>query len=289
MMSPSDHAFLTTLLRDRSGLRLHGDKQYLIDSRLLPVARRHGLTVIEDLIRLARGAGSEAVRLDIVEAMTTNETFFFRDKLPFEQFTDVMLPHLLPARSNRKRLRIWCAACSTGQEPYSIAILLKEMAHKLAGWKVEILASDISREVLAKAEAGTYTQFEVQRGLPINLLVKYFRQIGDMWQLDAGIRSMVTFRHFNLLDDFAPLGMFDVVLCRNVLIYFDQELKASMLDRLADAVARDGYISLGAAETVIGLSRRLQVIEGQRALFQPAFSYSGTLPDTAERRAARPA
>lgn len=269
MISSANYAFLCQLLRDRSGLVLFGDKKYLIESRLISVARRHGHGSIDDLCRAARNPGAEAIQVDITEAMATNETFFFRDKQPFEQLGSHMLPYLLKARSNRRRLRIWCAAASTGQEPYSIAMLLKDIADRTQGWRIDLLATDLSLEVLERAKAGAYTQFEVQRGLPINLLVKYFRQVGDMWQLDAGIRSMVEFRPLNLLHDFSGLGSFDIVFCRNVLIYFDQITKISVLNRIADVMAPDGFLVLGASETIIGLTDRLRMADGLRGLYTP--------------------
>jgi len=270
MISSSNYALLCKLLRERSGLVLSGDKKYLVESRLVPVARRHGLGNIDDLCRAARNPGADAIRVDICEAMVTNETFFFRDRQPFQQFKSHMLPYLIKARSNRRSLRIWSAAASTGQEPYSIAMLLKDVADKMQGWRIELLATDFSTEVLAKARTGAYTQFEVQRGLPINYLIKYFKQVGDMWQLNAGVRSMVAFRPLNLLSDFGGLGSFDIVFCRNVLIYFDQITKTSVLNRIADVMAPDGFLVLGASETTIGLSDRLKTVEGLRGLHTPA-------------------
>ncbi|MDU6730996.1 MAG: protein-glutamate O-methyltransferase CheR, partial [Bradyrhizobium sp.] len=172
-MNQPDYEFLRKLLRDKSGLDLSADKQYLIESRLLPLARKAGLASISDLVQKLKD-GSSALISQVVEAMTTNETFFFRDKVPFDHFRDVIMPELLKARAGRKSIRIWCAACSTGQEPYSLAMSLKEMSAALNGWRVEILATDLSQEVLEKSKAGLYSQFEVQRGLPIQLLVKYF-------------------------------------------------------------------------------------------------------------------
>src|SRR6202000_2248576 len=187
---------------------------------------------------------------DVVEAMTTNETFFFRDKIPFDHLRDTILPHLLQARASRRWLRIWSAACSTGQEPYSIAMCLKEKAAQLAGWRIEIVGTDLSQEVLEKSRAGIYSQFEVQRGLPIQLLVKYFAQIGELWQLNSELRGMVQYRQLNLLQDFSSLGKFDVIFCRNVLIYFDQQTKTQIFDRIARVMEPDGMLMLGAAEAV---------------------------------------
>jgi len=289
MISPANYSFLCQLLRERSGLVLFGDKQYLVESRLVPVARRHGVASIDDLCRAARNPGAEAIQVAITEAMTTNETFFFRDKQPFEQLKGHMLPYLLKARANQRRLRIWCAAASTGQEPYSIAMLIKDMADEMPGWHVEILATDISGEVIDKARAGAYTQFEVQRGLPINYLIKYFKQIDDMWLLDSPIRSMVKFRQLNLLRDFSSLGPFDIVFCRNVLIYFDQPTKTSVLDRISDVMEPDGFLVLGASETTVGLTSKLKMIDGVRSLHEPCVPEDrrvARLPTALRRRSA---
>jgi chemotaxis protein methyltransferase CheR len=268
-VTPHDYDYLRRLLRERSGLVLAADKQYLVESRLLPVARRAGLAGLSDLVVRLRAANAEPLAVEVVEAMTTNESFFFRDKIPFEHFRDTIVPTLLSARAAQRRIRIWCAASSTGQEPYSLAMSLKEMGEATAGWRVEIIATDLSNEVLEKAKAGIYSQFEVQRGLPIALLIKYFSQNGDTWQIAPDIRAMVQFRPLNLLGDFAHLGVFDVVFCRNVLIYFDQETKTDVLDRLARVTDRDGYLVLGAAETVVGLTESFKPIQERRGLYTP--------------------
>ena len=269
-MSPQDFEYLRKLLRERSGLSLSADKQYLLESRLLPIARKSGVAGLSQLTQLLRGPRAEALIVEVVEAMTTNETFFFRDKAPFEHFRDAMLPSLLAARAPQRRIRIWCAACSTGQEPYSLAMMVKEMGARLAGWRIDILGTDISTEVIAKARAGVYSQFEVQRGLPIQMLVKHFTQTGDHWHLSQAIRDMVQLRPLNLLRDFGSLGSFDVVFCRNVLIYFGQTAKGPMLDRLACAVAPDGFLVLGAAETVVGLTSAFKPHAERRGLYTPA-------------------
>jgi chemotaxis protein methyltransferase CheR len=201
--------------------------------------------------------------------MTTNESFFFRDIKPFEQFTGFVLPALIKARADKKVIRIWSAACSSGQEPYTLAMLLAEQAAKLAGWRVEILATDLSTEILEKAEAGQYSQFEVQRGLPIQYLVKYFKQQGDRWQIDAGLRGRVKFRTFNLLEDPTSLGTFDVIFCRNVLIYFDQPTKTTVLSRLHKIMTPDGFLYLGGAETVLGISDKFQAAPEHRGIYRP--------------------
>ena len=200
--------------------------------------------------------------------MTTNETFFFRDKIPFDHLKEAVLPALVQARASRRALRIWCAASSTGQEPYSIAMCVKEFA-ALVGWRVEIVATDLSQEVLEKSKAGIYSQFEVQRGLPIQLLVKHFKQIGELWQLNADIRGMVQHRQLNLLQDFSHLGTFDVIFCRNVLIYFDQDTKTGIFDRLSKMLDADGVLALGAAESVVGISDAFKPYPERRGLYRP--------------------
>ena len=267
-MTPIDYEYLQKILKDRSGLVLSADKKYLLESRLMPLARKAGVAGISELVQKMK-AGSEPMISDVVEAMTTNETFFFRDKTPFEHFQNTVIPDLIKRRAGKRSLRIWCAAGSTGQEPYSLAMIMKEFGAALTGWRVEIVATDLSPEVLEKSRTGIYTQFEVQRGLPIQLLVKYFKQTGTTWQLNADIRAMVQFKQFNLLQDYSHLGKFDVIFCRNVLIYFDQATKTDIFGRLAKASEADGYLFLGAAETVIGLTDRYQVCPNRRGVYLP--------------------
>lgn len=257
-MSPSDFQFLSALLRERSGLALTPEKTYLLESRLAPVARRHGLSGLPQLVALLRRDKPEPLVEEVVEAMTTNESFFFRDVRPFEAFRTSMLPKLREARAGVRALRIWSAACSYGQEPYSLAMLLDEQRAEWEGWRIEILATDLAEGVLERARAGLYSQFEVQRGLPIRMLTKHFVKEGDNWRLSPRIRAMVNFRRYNLLDDLSPLGRFDIVFCRNVLIYFDPPTKARVLDAVARQLAPDGYLVLGAAETVLGVSDALK-------------------------------
>ena len=268
-MTPLDYEFLRKLLKERSGLDLSPDKQYLVESRLVPLARKADLGGITELVQKMRAGSAEALTADVVEAMTTNETFFFRDKTPFDHLKDTMLPALLQARSARRALRIWCAASSTGQEPYSIAMCLKALGPAIAGWKIDIVATDLSQGVLEKSKAGIFSQFEVQRGLPIQMLVKHFTQVGDMWQLNPDIRAMVQHRQLNLLQDFGHLGMFDVIFCRNVLIYFDQDTKANIFERLSKVLEPDGFMVLGAAESVVGISDAFKPHPDRRGLYRP--------------------
>jgi len=284
-MTPDDFGFLRKLLKERSGLVLAPEKQYLAESRLLPLARKNGMNTLTELVQRLKAPQAESLTADVVEAMTTNETFFFRDKLPFDHFRDTIMPALIAARGRDRTIRIWCAAASTGQEPYSLAMMLKGMRAAVAGIKVQILATDLCGDVLARARAGIYSQFEVQRGLPIQLLVKYFAQVGERWQIAPEIRGMVQFRPLNLLADFRPLGTFDVVYCRNVLIYFDQETKKGVLERIARQVADDGYLVLGAAETVVGLTEAFKPLADKRGLYVPnvAARYAQPVPAAANK------
>ena len=267
-MSPLDYEYLRKLLKDHSDLDLSTDKQYLIESRLVPLSRKSGLSGIGDLVQKMK-AGSASVTAQVVEAMTTNETFFFRDKVPFDHFRDSIMPELLRTRAGRRSIRIWCAAGSTGQEPYSLAMCLKEMSAAIADWRIEIFATDLSQEVLEKSRSGLYSQFEVQRGLPIQMLVKYFKQSGEFWQINPDIRAMVAHRQLNLLHDFSQLGIFDVIFCRNVLIYFDQDTKINIFNRLAKATEPEGFLVLGAAETVVGLTETFKPFPDRRGLYRP--------------------
>ena len=266
-MTVTDFEFICQILRERSGLVLTNDKAYLLESRLLPVARKWKLATFDDLVRVIRTKMDEAVVRDVVEAMTTNESFFFRDTKPFDQFKALVLPALLKSRAASRTIRIWSAACSSGQEPYSLAMILSEMAAQLNGWKIEIVGTDLSTEILNRAKEGMYSQFEVQRGLPITMLVKYFAQIGDRWQINAKIRGMVQYREFNLLQDPMPLGRFDVVFCRNVLIYFDQPTKTRVLNTVSKLMPEDGFLFLGGAETVLGITDKFQMVPGQRGVY----------------------
>ncbi|MGB8274131.1 MAG: protein-glutamate O-methyltransferase [Alphaproteobacteria bacterium] len=267
-MKPQDFEFLSTLLKKQSGLILTEDKGYLVESRLLPVARKHGMAGLDPLIEALRLAPANGPLVyEITDAMTTNESFFFRDLKPFDQFRKFVLPRLLAARAATRKIRIWSAACSSGQEPYSLAMILRDEAAKLAGWRLEIVATDISREMLEKCKAGLYSQFEVQRGLPVAYLVKYFTQMGDKWRIDAGLREIIQFKEFNLLQDPAGLGGFDVVFCRNVLIYFDNDTKRTVLERISRMLAQDGFLYLGGAETVLGISDKFQPVPGERGIY----------------------
>jgi chemotaxis protein methyltransferase CheR len=268
-MKTEDFDVMSRLVKDRSGLVLTRDKVYLLESRLMPVARKHNMKALDEVVTSLKARPDGALARDIVEAMTTNESLFFRDTKPFEQFRKIVLPQLLRARANSRHIRIWSAACSSGQEPYSLAMVLDDLKAQLGGWRIELVATDLSNEILERARAGIYSQFEVQRGLPAQYLTRHFRQNGDKWHLDDRIRSMVTFRPFNLLDDMTGLGRFDVVFCRNVLIYFDQATKTRVLQSIAQRLPTDGMLYLGGAETVLGLTNRFEPVPGERGLYRP--------------------
>lgn len=253
-MTEEDFAFFRALLRRRSGLALGADQAYLLEARLAPLCRGAGLPSLSALVAHLRLRPDPALEASVVEAMTTNETLFFRDRTAFDALRDDILPALLAARAERRHLRIWCAAASTGQEPYSVAMLLADMQSALAGWRVEILATDISAEAIFRARAGVYSQFEVQRGLPIRRLLRDFTQSGAGWTIAPELRRAVEFRVFNLLDGFEPLGRFDLILCRNLVIYLDGASRATLLGKLSAALAPDGVLCLGASEVSVGLS-----------------------------------
>lgn len=266
-MTELEFEALRAFLKARSGLALSADKRYLVESRLSPICVRFKIENLSRLIWEIKSGRSTALENATIEAMTTNETFFFRDKAPFDLFQDVLLPRFIKERATSRRLRIWCAAASTGQEPYSLAMLLKEASARMPGWHIEIVATDISNEVLDKARVGLYNQFEVQRGLPIRLLVKYFTKKEDLWQISPEIRSMVDFRYLNLIEDFNRLGPFDIVYCRNVLIYFDAAMKADVLRRIAQLMPADGALVLGASETILGITDALTLDPAYRGLY----------------------
>jgi len=278
-MKPSSFDALAALLYHGSGLVVGPDKLYLLENRLGPILKRHGIATLDalgDKIRVApAGATQGRLELEIIEAMTTNESFFFRDEKPFTHFRTHALPRLLAQRAASVPLRIWSAAASTGQEAYSLAMILTEAKAQLASRHVEIIGTDIAREPLARAQAGLYTQFEVQRGLPMQNLVKYFRKDGANWRVSEALRAMVQFKVWNLLADLRGLGQFDVVFCRNVLIYFDQPTKSRVLDAIARQMPADGVLYLGGAETVLGLTEAFQAQPGERGVYQRTTAPAG--------------
>ncbi len=265
-MKPTDFDFIANLVKQRSGLVLTPDKSYLVESRLGPIARREGLASLEDMVSNLKIGSNQKLIEQVVDAMTTNETFFFRDKSPFDILQNVILPDLV-AQKKGAPIKIWCAAASTGQEPYSIAMTIDAMSAKMGGSKVEIIGTDISERCLEKARSGLFTQFEVQRGLPVQYLMKHFKKEGDAWRISDAIRNSVRYRSMNLLDDFRALGRFDIIFCRNVLIYFDLPTKKRVLEQMSRQLDGAGYLLMGAAETVLGVTETFKPVPNTRGLY----------------------
>ena len=266
-MNSQDFEFVSQLLHKRAGIVLTTDKMYLLESRLAPLARKEGLPSIDDLIQVVRSRRDERLITQVVDVMTTNETFFYRDKTPFNHLKEAILPILGQARRGG-RIRIWCAACSTGQEPYSIAMMLDQMPQLTGGVPVEIIASDISDRCLDRARQGLFTQFEVQRGLPIQTLMQYFTQQDDHWRISERMRQQVSFRKLNLIDPSYAHGKFDVIFCRNVLIYFDAPTKSDVFERLSQAMNPGGFLVLGAAESIVGVTQAFESAQDRRGVFK---------------------
>lgn len=259
-LNADDFKFLCGFIREKSGINLSDDKAYLLDSRLLPVARKRSMENLSELVSAIRAKKDETLLVEVIEAMTTNETSFFRDIAPFNNFRDHIMPHILQ-KSGSKDMRIWCAACSSGQEPYSLAMTVLENKAKFGDCKVEIVGTDIDRTILKKASEAIYSQFEVQRGLPIQMLMKYFAQqesYGEKWLLKQEVKDMVKFQHLNLLESYDSMGKFDVIFCRNVLIYFESDIKAQILNKLSSCMKSHSLLMLGSAETVTDLNTKLK-------------------------------
>lgn len=258
-MAPDEFAFYKKFLYEKSGLALTEEKVYLLESRLSPIARKNGFPALDAMTKAFRLSPDPKLGKQIIDAMTTNETLFFRDERPFRHLKSVLLPEIVQARQARKSLRIWCAASSTGQEPYSIAMTLLETIPGIDSWRIEIVATDISDNALAQAVKGEFNQFEIQRGLPIQLVMKYFKQDGNVWKIHDKIKSMVRFENFNLLDPMDKFGTLDIIFCRNVLIYFDEATKKKILLNFTRRLAPDGSFFLGGSETALGLCPELKI------------------------------
>jgi|TARA_R110002124_G_scaffold29919_6_gene103538 chemotaxis protein methyltransferase CheR len=267
-MTDPDFDHFCRLIRQASGLVLTPEKAYLVMSRLGPVARAEGLASVEDLLAALRAGASNDLVQRCVDAMATHESYFFRDATPFDQLATDVLPPLIAARQTQRSLRVWCAACSSGQEPYSVAMVLQELGPRIAGWKIEILATDMSEPILQKARAGVYNDFEVKRGLSPERQNRWFKPVVDGWKVSPTLQQMVQFRHHNLLQGTAGLGVFDVIFCRNVLIYFDVENKRQILEQVGRAMANDGSLFLGSAETVLGVTTKIESTPGVRGLYR---------------------
>jgi chemotaxis protein methyltransferase CheR len=278
-LTASEFAYISGLLRRDAAIVLEPGKEYLVEARLMPLARQTGAATVSEFVLRAQKKPEPDVHRRIVDALTTNETSFFRDGEPFTAMTGMVMPELVTTRAGSRHLRVWSAACSSGQEAYTLAMQLHDNLPN--GWSYEILGTDISTEVLARAEAGRYSQLEVNRGLPATALVKHFERVGSQWQVAAHLRKNVTFRRLNLAAPLPPLGQFDVIFLRNVLIYFDVATKRSVLDRAGSVLKPDGWLFLGSAETTIGIDDRFdRVVTGRTSAYRlrPAGTRNGASP-----------
>jgi chemotaxis protein methyltransferase CheR len=264
-MTDDEYRFICRVVYDRAALVLEAGKEYLVETRLMPIVRQLQLGSITDLVARLRSGSDNGLLICVTEAMVTTETSFFRDAAAFEGLKTGVVPDLIARRATERSLNIWCAACSTGQEPYSLAILLREYFPQLATWQVSILATDLSNEVLERARAGRFSQLEVNRGLPANLMIKYFRQHGSMWELTEEIRRAVQFQEMNLTRPWSFLPRMDLILMRNVMIYFDIDTKKAILGRVARLLKPDGYLLLGGAETTLNLDDSFRRVEHRKA------------------------
>lgn len=267
--------YLVKFLKMKSGIIVSPDKAYLLESRLMPIASKWKLNSLEELVGKIQVSGASQLAIEVIEAMTTNESSFFRDSTPFEHFEKIMLPDLRKARADQKRISIWSAAASSGQEAYSLAMLLKEHDAEFAGWRIDIFATDLSNEMVKRCRDGLYTDFEVKRGLSARLMQKYFQQEGTNWRIAEFLRKMVTFQQMNLIDTqkapkYSGIPTFDIIFCRNVLIYFDRQAKSDILKKMRNHLASDGFLLLGGSETIFGLSSDFNASKDHRGLYQPS-------------------
>ena len=264
-IAPADFDLIRRLVYDQAGIVLEPGKEYLVESRLLPLCRREGLASVDELLQRLRGLNAHTLTARVIDAMTTNETTFFRDVDPFEALKRHILPGLIEARRSSRRLSIWYAASSTGQEPYSLSMMLDTEFPELRSWDIHQIATDISPTVLERAREGRYTQLEVNRGLPARYLVNYFTKVGNDWQLKDTIRNMVRFQELNLVKAWPAIGPFDIVMIRNVMIYFDVDAKREILRRVRSLLRPDGFMFLGGAETTMNLDDSFDRMQYERA------------------------
>ena len=250
-LSTTDFDYVRNLVKERSAIILEPSKTYLVDSRLTPLVRKQNLSSLGELVAKLRSERFGELHRSVIEAMTTNETSFFRDVHPFEAFKKKILPEIMAKRSAERALTIWCGACSSGQEPYSLAMLIRESFPELTAWRLQIVATDLSTEILDRAKRGVFSQLEVNRGLPAPMLVRYFSRQGLEWQVNDNIRSMITFRELNLIEQWPNMPRADIVFLRNVLIYFEPQARRDLARRVASVVLPHGWLVVGAAENLL--------------------------------------
>lgn len=273
-MNNDDFEFIRKFIKEQAGIVLDSGKEYLVEARLLPIAKEFELLSLEQLFHDIRYKLTNQLKLKVIDALTTNETLFFRDTNSFDVLKNRILPDLLSKKSSEKRLNIWCAAASSGQEPYTIAMILKDQNELLKGWSINFVASDISETILERAKNGIYNQFEINRGLPIHYLVKYFDKIGSNWQIKKEIRDMVNFKKINLMSSWSFSTM-DIIFIRNVLIYFGVDTKKDIFKRLEKTLHPDGYFFLGGSETILGIESEFERISINKA---PCYQFKRKTP-----------
>ena len=259
-ITTAEFNYIRDLVRERSALLLEAGKEYLVEARLDPLAHDEGFSSLKQLVESLRSRPASELHRKVVEAMTTNETSFFREIRVFDMVKKTILPQIMTARARQRSLNLWCAASSCGQEPYSFAMLMLEHFPALASWNVRFIASDISREMLSRARAGRYSKLEINRGLPANMLVKYFRKDGDTWEISPDVRRMVEFREINLIKPWPALGRMDMIFMRNVLIYLDADTRKNILGRAAQLLDPEGYMLLGGAETTNNIDDSFEAV-----------------------------
>jgi chemotaxis protein methyltransferase CheR len=261
-LAPADLELVRRLVRERSAIVLEDSKRYLVEARLEPVAARAGLPGLAALVERLRREPEGPLHREVVEALTTNETLFFRDRTPFDALEQVVVPALMTARAASRSLDLWCAACSSGQEPYSVAMTLRKRFPGLATWRVRLLATDLSTEMVTRTRDGLYSQLEVNRGLPAPLLLEFFTREGLRWRIKDDLRAMLTVQRLNLIEPWPALGPLDVVFLRNVMIYFDVETRRRILAGVRRVLRPDGYLFLGGAETTVGVDDAFERVPG---------------------------
>lgn len=261
-MRITDFDVYKDLLKEKSGLHLIPDQSYMLDSRLGPIAKKWGYFSLESMTIALQGVPDKHLVSDIIEAMASTETSFFRDMGPFDHIRDMVIPAMLKARKTKKKFRVWSAGCSTGQEAYSMAMLIEESKMNGGGWKSEIIATDIAHDALDQARNGVYSRFEVQRGLSIQTLMQYFTQEDNKWKIAESLRKRISFQPYNLVHPVPFKDPFDIIMCRNVISYFDDDVRKAVLDKLAASLAPDGFLYLGLHESAVGLCEALRPLPG---------------------------
>lgn len=264
----SAHIALSRLLEKQTGQLLADNRNWRVEMALKPLMRRHAIKDLQSLAFTAASGRDQELTSECVEAMINNETCFFRDQVNFALLTGPLLDGLRAQRQDTKKIRIWSAACSTGQEPYSLAMAFAENPEKWRGWEIEIIASDVSANALRQSKSGVYSQFEIQRGLPVLMMIKYFDQIGDQWVAKKQLREAVDFHKHNMLDPVSDFGKFDIILCRNMLMYLSEDRRDQVLDNIAASLCDDAMVMLGASETVIGRSEKLRICEDYKGFYK---------------------